>query len=458
MKILCGTIFAAACAANGTTFDVRDYGAKGDGETFDSPAVQQAVDAAFAAGGGVVAVGPGKYVVANLEIKDGVTLRLAKDAVLLGSTNIVDYVGRKERFKAVVSTFDAQNIAIVGEGTIDGRGWAAPIRDGAKNRWRDVHFYRCRDVRVENVTMKNPAFWTFYLQECENCVVRGVTIFAHANYNNDGIDIDAKNVLVEDCVIDSDDDAICPKSNNPGFVCENIEVRNCVLSSNCNFIKFGTASHGGFRNCHVHDCVLKPCAVSNLRRWNKSDCEWYGRVGAIPGVTDAITGLSAIALEMVDGGIMESIRISDITFDEGGVQTPVFVRLGRRKEYSGVKSRLRNCVIENVRGKTASFIASSITGVPGLRVENITLRNLDLTLKAGGTAADVAVEVPEQMDLYPENRMFASMLPAAAFYVRHADGVSFEKVRTRYCGGREERPPVVTDDCSRVVFDGKCSF
>ena len=103
-------------------------------------------------------------------------------------------------------------------------------------------------MRVEGVTLTNPASWTCYFKECDGVLARKVTIFSHANYNNDGFDIDSKNVLIEDCTVDSDDDAICPKSDNPNFVPENIEVRNCRLASNCNFIKFGTSSRGGFRN------------------------------------------------------------------------------------------------------------------------------------------------------------------------------------------------------------------
>ena len=449
-----------AFSAAGTLLDVRDYGAKGDGETLDAPAIQRAIDAASAAGGGTVLVGPGQYVVANLALKDNVTLHLAKDATLLGSTNLVDYAGRKVWFKAVVSTFDANNVALEGEGVIDGRGWVSEKKSGSRDRWRDVIFYRCKDVRVEDVMLKAPGSWTFYLKECVDCVVRGVTIYSHANFNNDGIDIDAKNVLVENCVIDSDDDAICPKSDNPDFICENVEVRNCVIASNCSFIKFGTSSRGGFRNCYVHDCTLRPCAESNFRKWNGTDVisGWRGRPGPLPGVTDAITGISAVALEMVDGGVMENIRVSNITFDEGGVQTPVFIRLGRRRENPGVESYLRNCTIENLRGRSASLFASSITGVPGLRPSGITLRNFDLTLKGGGTAADAAAPVEEAEKRYPENRMFGTMLPAYGFYVRHADGIRFENVRTRLYGGREERPGVVTDDCTDITFDDACSF
>ena len=408
----------------------RIASAPADGVTPATPALQKAVDDLSASGGGTLVVPPGAYVTASLRLKDNVTLRLSKGATLIGSTNATDYV---RSLFAVVGALDAKHVAIEGEGVVDGRGWAAPVRDGAPNRWKDAFFFRCKDVRVEGVTMRAPASWTFYLKECEDCVVRGVTIYSHANFNNDGIDIDAKNVLIENCTIDSDDDAICPKSDNPDYICENVEVRNCTLASNCNFIKFGTASRGGFRNCFVHHCVLRPCAESNLRNWH-SRSSWDKRTKGLPGVTDPITGISGVALEMVDGGILENIHVSDIKLT-GGVQTPIFVRLGRRRTKPDVTSVLRNCVIENVSGTSASFIASSVT-----------------------TVGDVRAPVKENERGYPENRMFGTMLPAYAFYLRHADGIRFENVRTRFAGGREERPAVMMDDCTGITFDSACSF
>ncbi|MBR0506256.1 MAG: polygalacturonase, partial [Kiritimatiellae bacterium] len=113
---------------------------------------------------------------------------------------------------------------------------------------------------------------------------------------------------------------------------------------------------------------------------------------------------------------------------------------------------------EDVTAKSsASIIASSITGVPGLRPQGVTLRNLDLTVKGGGRAAHAAAQVPEVEKCYPENRMFKMPLPAYGFYVRHADGVRFENVKLRWTGGDEEREAVVQDDCTGVTFT-KCDF
>lgn len=444
--------------------------------------IQRAIDAKSAAGGGTVTLSAGTYEVGSLWLKDNVTLRLARGATLLGSTNYLDYVSFatvaphvKERLikpgaqsglrqmRAVVSACNVTNVALVGEGKIDGRGWFAydiGQRNASPNRWRNVAFFRCRDVRVEGVTLVNAASWTLFFRECRGVVARGLHIDAHANFNNDGIDIDACDVLIEDCTVDSDDDAICLKSHNPDFVVENVEVRNCRVASNCNHLKLGTAGYGGFRNVRIHDCTLVPCRVSKFRFWPEQRRK--SQKGTVPDsvaarLTDPISSHAGIALECVDGGRLENVRISSVDMSAGGVQVPVFVRLARRNVHpDGQPATLRDVVIENVRGRSVSTVASSITGVPGLRPTNIVLRNIDLRPKAGGKLADLPDRLPEVERSYPEADVFRSILPAYGFYVRHCDGVRFENVRLSPDGEGEERPPIVTEDCTCVEQEGVC--
>ena len=452
-----GRIAAVGLAAAGL--------APAHGAPYGETALWQAkIDAASAAGGGTVVVGPGDHHVASLFLKDNVTLRLEKGARLVASTNKADYVsglGRKSGYHAgtvaVLGARDAANVAVVGEGEIDGRGWAiaGTERDNETGRWRDLLFYRCRGVRVEDVTLRNAATWTCHFRECVDVVARRVTVRSTQNRNNDGIDIDAKNVLVEDCDIDSDDDAICLKSDSADFVCENVEVRNCRVGSNCNHIKLGTSSRGGFRNVNIHDIELVPCSTNVIPRIKNRQ----GRGNDIPGWNKTWIGSRCgIAVECVDGGVLENVRIRDIRMNRC-CQTPIFVRLGRRRTHpKGELSCLRDVVIENVTGESMSLLASSVTGVPGLRPQNVTIRNVKLRLMGGGPASEVTRPVPEAEAKYPENRMFnRQMLPAYGFYVRHADGVRFENVSLSYAGGTEERPAVVTDDSTGVTYEG-CDF
>ena len=415
--------------------------------------IQGRIDAAAAAGGGEVSIEAGEYEVGGLYLKSNVTLHLARGARLIASTNHLDYAGfpKYEHQRAVVSGISVTNAAIVGEGEIDGRGWATEQKDAAPNRWKDVIFYRAKDVRVEGVTLRNPASWTCYFKQCDGVTVRKVMIRSLVNHNNDGIDIEAKNVLVEDCDIEAEDDAICFKSDNPDFVVERCLVRRCRISSNCNFIKFGTSSRGIYRNVTVEDCQVA-C------RSTYSGLDWRGKV---PGVESPVTGISGIALEVVDGGVMENITVRNIEIG-AGVQTPIFIRQGaRRPPWRGRESLLKDILIENVRmtAPAASRIACSITGVPGLRPRNITIRSCSLVFPGGGTNADVERRFGEYEKRYPENRMFGKgvALPAYGFYVRHADGVRFENVDMTFAGGTEMRPALVKEDSTGVETVG-CKF
>lgn len=407
---------------------------------------QAAIDAVAAAGGGTVRIPPGEYVTGGVQLKSHVTLELAEGTRLVAVTNLAAYTSRR----GFIYAENAENIALVGKGTVYGSGEKFPIRDGAPNRPYAVHFRKCRDVRVEGVRIEAPASWTCCLRECERGVVRGVKIFSHVNLNNDGLDLEVRDLLVEDCDIDSDDDALCFKSDKPEFVCENIRVRNCRISSNCNAIKFGTTSYGTWRDVTIENCTIRPRVNSRLRQWH---------LQKIPGgVPDAPQGLGGIVLEVVDGGIMENVTVRDIAME--GVQTPIVVRLGARHEpRPGRATRLENVLIENVTGSCLSRIASSITGIPGgRRPRGVTLRNVDLTMPGGATAEmGFGRLVPEAERRYPENRMFWHILPAWGLYVRHADDVRLENVRLRLAADDARPSAVVTSDVTGLSVSN-CNF
>ena len=137
--------------------------------------------------------------------------------------------------------------------------------------------------------------------------------------------------------------------------------------------------------------------------------------------------LSGIALEAVDGGVMDQISISNIVMTD--VQTPIFIRLGDRKRNSPDKiSTLKNIQISDVIATQTSRVACSVTGVPGGVIENVSIRNVHITAIGGGTAAQAEEVVPEMADSYPENRLFGVVLPASGFYVRHARNIRFENI------------------------------
>ena len=324
----------------------------------DTEKLQRKIDELSAAGGGTLRIPAGEYVVASLRLKSGVTLHLERGAYLYGSTNETDYVryvNEGDTAYSIVYAEGAENVAVEGEGVIDGRG-----RFHKRHRdhklypgWDDLYFQDCKNVRVEDVTLRNASSWCCFFRGCDGVVARRVKIFNHCSWSNDGIDIESSNVLVEDCDIDSEDDSLVMKAREPGRVVENVVVRNCRLSCNAEHIKIGTESLGTFRNILVEDCDVAcrtpKCATGGYLKF--------------PGVKSLQTALSAISLFVVDGGSMEGVTVRRIAVGEG-IITPICIRLaGRKPRQLPGTSFMRDILIEDVKmsAPSASFVACSIT-------------------------------------------------------------------------------------------------
>ncbi|MEJ2634349.1 MAG: glycoside hydrolase family 28 protein, partial [Calditrichia bacterium] len=400
----------AGFAASGEgIFNVKDFGARGDGVHLETAAIQKTIDAC-AKTGGTVLLPPGKYLSGTLFLKSHVTLHLSNGAILLGSTNIQDYpetrpdvefYGKSWVTQSLIYGENLEDVAITGNGTIDGQGSAFKVTtkkkpDRYRNRPYVFWFVKCRNVRVESVNLQNSAKWMQHYQMCDEVTIRGINVYNHANQNNDMMDIDGcHNVVISDCFGDTDDDALTLKSLS-GRACENIAITNCVLSSHCNALKMGTESHAGFKNISISNIVIKP---------SQSEKMIYG----------SRQGTSGISLEVVDGGVMDGVTISNVRID--GPQVPLFIRLGNRgriykegmaKPAVGV---LRNINISNIVASAGDSIGCSITGLPGHPVENVSLSHIRMIFP-GGVGSEAAMKaVPEKEDAYPEGTMFGD-LPA----------------------------------------------
>lgn len=412
-------------------YNITDFGAKADGKTVNTTYIQKAVDECAAKGGGTVLVPPGTFITAMILLKSSVHLQLSAGAVL-------EALADGAKYASLLYINNVQDVAVTGEGTLFGNGKKFKLEENAPGRPFIIFVKNSRNVRVENVRLLHSASWAFRLQGSEHVVIRGVSIYSHANYNNDGIDIDSKDVVISDCIIDSGDDAICLKSDDPAKLCENIVVTNCILASNCNLIKMGTSSFGGFKNIAISNCVLRKASESPLHHWNEP---------ASHRITDSISGISGIALEMVDGGSMDQVTISNISMT--GVQTPLFIRLGSRKNATGI---LKNILISHITASSCSNICSSITAVPGYYIENVVLRDLLFNSKGGGTASEAAATVPEKGKAYPENRMFGWSLPAYGLYIRHAKNIRMDNVRFTL-QQPDARPAIWLEDAHDISAD-----
>ncbi len=433
------------------TFNVRDFGAKGDGTTLDTKAIQTAIDKAAARGGGTVLLPPGTYLSGTIFMKSNIALHIDAGATLLGSTNIGDYPRITPEIRSYNDAFHTQsllygenleNIALTGRGTIDGQGGAFKVTtkkkpDRYRNRPFNIWFVSCRYVLVEDLMLTNSAMWMQQYLACDYITIRGLRVFNHCNLNNDMIDIDGcRNVVISDCFGDSDDDAITLKSTS-GRMTENVTITNCVISSHVNAIKLGTESHAGFRNINISNIVVKP---------SESDTLMYG----VP------AGLGGITLGMVDGGILEGVTISNVRID--GAKTPIFMRLGDRgRVYKEGMARpgvgiFRNVTISNVIATGAGDTGCSITGIPGHDVEDITLENIRITFSGGGTQEDAQKEVPENREGYPGSGIFGK-LPSYGFFIRHARNVTLDNIDLSF-EKPDHRFALICDDVQELDIHG----
>jgi hypothetical protein len=438
-------------AQQSTGKSILDYGAKPDGRSNATKAIQRAIDDVSRSGGGIVHAPAGQFLVAGLELKSRVTLYLDSGCTLIGSTSIDDYRSSANGLH-VLFTQNAQDVTLSGPGAIDGQGtafWEKSDRPPATpdNAWKDVathytqvkkgarrpspmiEFAQCRNVSVTGITLRNSAGWTLRSAASQSVTIDGIRIRnPYFGINTDGIDIAASSdVQISNCDIVTGDDAIVLKSANPygdPLPVKNIKVTNCKLSTSCNGFKIGTETQGAFENISFTNSVIysDPSAPLNARV------------------------ISGIAIEMVDGGTIDGITVSNIRMQN--VRTPLFVRLEERKQ-SG-QSFLRNVTIDNIT-VTGAIITSSITGVSGLRPSDITVTNSHIHTVEQGQSDWVHRDIPEVPEHYPEAWMLGR-LPAYGFYIRHADRVRLRNVDF-VTDQPDARPAIVCDDVNDVTLD-----
>jgi hypothetical protein len=299
----------------------------------------------------------------------------------------------------------------------------------------------CRDVQVKDICMQNAGFWAQHYLCCERVLLRGVRIWNHATYNNDGVDIDGcRDFIVSECFIDSDDDALCLKSTSDR-PCENILISNCVIRSHCTAIKMGTDSTGGFLNVTIINCsIVSPGGSEFL----------YGLQ----------RGVSGISLEIVDGGQMDRVTVANVTID--GVEVPIFMRLGNRGHGylpPGAESKavrpvgtLRNVSFSNITATRAGKTGCPMVGLPGHPIENVTLSNVTIHSEGGGTREWSSRAIEELPDQYPEATMFGK-LSGYGLYCRHVQGLTLSNVRLQ-SGEPDGRHALALDDVRDTDISG----
>ena len=434
------------------TFRVEDYGAIGDGVTLNTVAIQKAIDACSVAGGGIVLVHSGDYVTGTLELKNSVMLQVDQGARILGSLHSADYPDKTPAHmtamdtvlhitKSLIYADGCQHVGIRGQGVIDGRGvrknWPRKNtgpHPPVNNRPFLLRIIECRGVVIDGIHLRDSASWMEDYLNCDDLILDGVNVENQGNYNNDGFDIDGcRNVIVRNCFINSWDDAMCFKGAGLREM-HNVLVENCTAYSGCNALKYGTDSEADFKNVLIRNVKLGgvPADLPAFKRRNAT---------------------SGVSWESVDSGSLEDIVVSNARIDR--VDSPIFLRIGDRgRKIPGLQKTgpgsVRRIIFEDITGSDNGIRGSIIAGIPLGRIEDVLIRNFTLSMAGGGKPISAA-SIPENIADYPDSNMFGESSPACGFWLRHAEGVSFENVRIDP-QRRDERPEFFASDDTRGIL------
>ena len=454
--IIALTAALPALAASGV-YNVRDYGATGDGQTLDHEAINRAIEAAVADGGGQVLVPAGTYLCGSIRLKSRIDLHLSAGAVILAAPAHLKAYDESESFggfpeyqdgghtyfhNSLIWAEGQHDVSITGRGRIDGEGLTKKDTERAGNVQggsigtgdKAIALKQCRNILIRDITIYRGGHFAIIVTGCELGCIENVTI----DTNRDGIDIDCcKYLTVTNCKVNTpSDDAIVLKSSyalKRPSACEHITVTGCIVTGYklgtlldgtyvpetvnwvCGRIKLGTESNGGYRNIAIANCT----------------CVWS----------------SGLAFEEVDQGEMQNITVSNITMEHVH-HYPIYITTGCRNR--GPKevtepSRAANISISNVIATDVDSLAGIIvTGMPGVPLRGVSLSNIYVEYRGGGRAYAEGQTYREQGTNYPEPR-WAGPTPAYGLYARHVDGLIVRNVRFDL-QRPDERPAVLLED------------
>ncbi len=420
---------------------ITDFGAKPEPSYVNTVVINNAIETCSGNGGGRVVIPKGIFRSGTILMKNNVELHFENGSTLLASADIKDFSAQKnyEGKLALIYANGASNIAITGFGIIDGNSAqynpdSVSAGSSRGRRPRNILFISCNNVLVKDVRMINSAMWNQHYLDCEDVIIDRIKVYNHANKNNDGIDIDGcRRFLLSNSIFDTDDDAITLKSTGVATT-EDVVITNCVISSFCNAIKAGTESTGGFKNISVSNCVIKP--VSNTLK------RIYG----------ASRGITGISLEIVDGGVMQGITISNITIE--GTACPLYIRLANRARKHVATApeppmgKMRNISVNNLVAYGTGNYCSSITAIPGYYIEDLSLSNIQL-YNAGGPEPESDImrtaDVKEDEKGYPQPRVWEKNLPSSGLFIRHVKNIQINGLMLG-AQNTDPRVPVIADD------------
>ncbi len=443
-------------------YDVRVYGARGDGKTLDSPAINAAIDACAGEGGGTVVLPAGNYLCGSIHLTSNIELHLTPGATIIatdqqGAYDESEVFGGPEYqdgghtyfHNSLIWAEGQTNVSITGRGTIDGRGLTRHDTETAGNVQggsigmgdKSIALKLCRNVLIRDITIYRGGHFAIIITGCDYATIDNVQI----DTNRDGIDIDCcRFVTVSNCKVNTPhDDALVLKSSyalKKPVITENVLISNCIVTGYqlgtaldgtyvpekvnwvCGRIKLGTESNGGFRNITITGCN---CFYS-----------------------------SGLAFEVVDQGKMENIVVSNISMSHVH-HYPIYITTGCRnrgpKERQDVSSA-RDIQINNLIADDCDSLSGIlITGMQGTPIENIRLSNIQIRYR-GGVSHGVPTEYPELGTKYPEPGKFLGLCPAYGLFARHVRGLQLQNV-TFLLDQPDVRPAIITDDVEGMKME-----
>ncbi len=483
-------------------FNVRMFGAVGDGKHLDTPAINKAIEAAAAAGGGTVLVPAGTYLCFSIHLKSNVSLYLDPGSTILGATppvggpgydppepgpgNHYEDFGHRHWHNALIWGEWLENVSILGHGLIYGKGLLRGTGIGMHPMGKTLLPFKYPMERkghpLEPIPVAGQGDKCIALKNCHNVILRDFSILHGGHFGilatgvdnltidnllidteRDGMDLDCCwNTRVTNCTVnDPYDDGICPKSSDVlGYPrpTKNLTISNCFVT-------------GGFEVGSVYDGTWKLFPENAGVRFHgrffrvprngrfKYGTESYGGFKNVTITNCVFENTTGMALETVDGAHLEDVSISNVTMRDVGV-APIFMRLGSRMDAPLYQrhsppntpvGKLRRVNISNlVVFNTAGRYASILTGIPGHDIEDVRLSGIYILHQGGGTKEQAQIKLPEKADHYPEPTMFGAT-PCYGFYLRHIKGLEMSEIEIKY-EKEDQRPPLILEDVKGADF------
>ena len=429
LTLVLAIILATAIARGATgVFNIRDYGAVGDGNSPDTAALNKAIDACSAAAGGEVLVPAGRYLTGTVHLKSNVTLKLDDGATIVGTPDLSQYqnftpplgtplASRLWWHRSLILGEGVENVAIVGRGTIDGNKVFDPQGEEHMRGPHAVLLGNCRNVILRDIRIRDAANYAVMLEFTSDVEVRGVKITG----GWDGVhfrgwkDNPCRNVAISDCELYTGDDAIA------GWYWENTLIDRCILNSSCNGIRLiGPAKH-----LIVHDCLF----FGPGRNEHRTSRQMH-RTNMLAGLC-----LQPGAWDRTEG-TLDDVKISDVTMHD--VTTPLHLSV-RQGNTAGRIS------IDRLTATGCYRAALSIESWADNPIEHVTLRDVTMEFTGGGTAEQAQAEVRTPgVDARP--------LPAWGLYARHVKQLDLENVRLDLVK-EDARPALITDGIGTLNID-----